>query len=35
VVRDDCAYFRLVVSRARDGKAPRKTPRKKPSRGRR
>jgi endonuclease III len=27
VVRDDCAYFRLVVSRARDSKAPRKTPR--------
>ena len=24
VVRDDCAYFRLVISRARDGKAPRK-----------
>ena len=36
VVRDDCAYFRLVVSRARDGKAPRKTRlSKKPSRGRR
>ena len=31
VVRDDCEYFRLVVSRARDGKAPRvktKTPKK-------
>jgi adenine-specific DNA glycosylase len=24
VVRDDCDYFRLVVSRARDGKAPKK-----------
>src|SRR5881392_717470 len=36
VVRDDCAYFRLVVSRARDGKAPGKTRlSKKPSRGRR
>jgi len=22
VVRDDCEYFRLVISRARDGKAP-------------
>jgi endonuclease-3 len=34
VVRDDCDYFRLVVSRARDGKAPKK-PRKKaaPARG--
>jgi endonuclease III len=27
VVRGDCAYFRLVVSRTRDGKAPRKTAR--------
>jgi endonuclease-3 len=27
VVRDDCDYFRLVISRARDGKAPR-TPKK-------
>jgi endonuclease-3 len=26
VVRDDCAYFRLVVARAREGKAPRKKP---------
>jgi endonuclease III len=26
-VRDDCAYFRLVISRARDRKAPRKKPR--------
>jgi endonuclease-3 len=25
VVRDQCDYFRLVISRARDGKAPRKT----------
>jgi endonuclease-3 len=34
VVADDCDYFRLVVSRARDGKAPKK-PRKKaaPARG--
>jgi endonuclease-3 len=24
VVRDDCAYFRLVISRAREGKAPKK-----------
>jgi len=24
VVRDDCEYFRLVISRARDGKAPKK-----------
>ena len=34
VVRDDCDYFRLVVSRARDGKAP-KQPKKKaaPARG--
>ena len=34
-VRDDCDYFRLVISRARDGRAP-KTPKKKkaaPSRG--
>jgi endonuclease-3 len=28
-VRDDCDYFRLVVSRARDGKAPRKNKKKK------
>ncbi len=28
VVRDDCEYFRLVVSRARDGKAPGKKPKK-------
>src|SRR5438067_1230888 len=26
VVRDDCDYFRLVISRARDGKAPKKAP---------
>jgi endonuclease-3 len=34
VVRDECDYFRLVVSRARDGKAPKK-PKKKaaPARG--
>jgi endonuclease-3 len=28
VVRDDCEYFRLVVSTARDGKAPGKKPKK-------
>jgi endonuclease-3 len=27
LVRDDCAYFRLVIARAREGKAPRKKPR--------
>jgi endonuclease III len=27
VVRDECAYFQLVISRARDGKSPRKKPR--------
>ena len=32
VVRDHCDYFRLVVSRARDGKAP-KTPRARHARG--
>jgi len=26
VVREDCDYFRLVIARARDGKAPRSTP---------
>jgi endonuclease III len=26
IVREDCAYFRLVISRAREGKAPRKKP---------
>jgi endonuclease-3 len=34
VVRDDCDYFRLVVSRARDGKAPKKPTKKAaPARG--
>src|SRR5438874_79324 len=28
VVRDDCDYFRLVISRARDGKTPKKTSKK-------
>jgi len=33
VVRDDCDYFRLVVSRVRDKKVPKKKPKAKAARG--
>jgi endonuclease-3 len=33
VVRDDCAYFRLVVAQAREGKPPRKKPKTAPAAG--